>query len=122
MDPYRNRASLTELDIMLWGYYLGLSAELGLDRREVTDMDEALPDVMGDVVVTWWALVDQRPPSLGREIGQHDRIAGSPDQWTGRVKLSAAEIAALRPRLGPLPTQADADYFEAGEPDEDEAP
>jgi hypothetical protein len=122
MDPYRNRDTLTTLAEMLWGYYLGLSGQLGLDRNQVTDMDETPPDESGDVLITWWALADQGPPSLGLEIGPHQQLAGSPVQWTGRVKLNASEIGGLRPSLGPIPTQDDADYFDAGEPDEDEVP
>jgi hypothetical protein len=121
LDPYRNRGTLTTLGHMLWGYYLGLSGELGLNREQVTDMDESPPDEDGDVLITWWALADQSAPGLGQEIGKHARLAGTPEQWTGFIKLSAADMGELRPRLGEMPTQEDADYFDAGEPD-DEVP
>jgi hypothetical protein len=113
---------MTTLVDMHWGYFLGLSGVLGLDRNQVTDMAEALPDEAGSVLITWWALADQEAPVMGEDMGEHLRLDESPEQWTGSIRLSAQQMAELRPQLGTLATQDDADYFDAGEPDEDGLP
>jgi hypothetical protein len=109
----------TRID-MNWGYFLGLSGVLGLDRHQVTEMTESRPDADGDVLVTWWALEDQGSPCLGEELGAHVRLDETPPQWTGQIRLTGAEINGLRPKLSTFPEQEDADYFGAGEPDEDD--
>jgi hypothetical protein len=113
---------MTTLLQMHWGYFLGLSGMLGLDRNQVTDMAEALPGRDGSVLITWWALADQDAPVMGENMGEHLRLVESPAQWTGTIRLTAQQVAELRPRLGTLATQGDADYFDAGEVDEDGLP
>ena len=121
MDP-RHRDNLSELESMMWGHNLTLCASVGLNREQVTDMEELPPDEHGSVVLVWWALTDQGAPTLGTDMGSHVRLEGATRLWTGRLRLTTNELADLRPRIGTQPTQEDADWYLAGEPDEDEAP
>ena len=84
---------------------------LGLDPNQVTQLEEAEPDAIGNVVFTWRALVDQPPPALGKEVGPRTKAPTSPEQCSGKIVVSPKEAVDLRAVAGTRRTQADVDSY-----------